>query len=72
MGLNDKTPVFPITVTFDDGDVWVFEDPEHIETSLEWFDSEDPDEGAVVTDASGRRVRLKVVALDIKVFELCP
>ena len=37
---------------------------------LEWFDSEDPEENATILDAQSRQVRLKIVALDVIVFEL--
>jgi hypothetical protein len=51
--------VFPICVRFEDGTTESYDDVESLETDLEVFDSESsPD--CEVTDALGRRVRLKV------------
>jgi hypothetical protein len=64
-------PEFPITVTFhEDGEKWVLESAHELASSLEWFDSDDPDENADVVDALGRRVRLKVEKLKVLQFEL--
>ena len=40
-----------------------------IMTHLEWFNSDDPDYCAKVTDANGKAVCLKVEALEIKVLK---
>ncbi len=67
------TPEFPITVTFhEDGEIWVLDSIAELACNLEWFDSDDPEENASVTDATGRPVRIKVENLDVLVFELQP
>ena len=62
-------PEFPVTVKFDDGEEWVLNDVEEVESSLVWFDSEDAEEEATVFDRFGRLVRLKVEALQLLIFE---
>jgi Fe-S-cluster formation regulator IscX/YfhJ len=48
-----------------------YEDLKELACNLEWFDSEDPEWGnSSILDAQGRAARLKVVALDVIVFEL--
>ncbi|WP_158305895.1 hypothetical protein [Anaeromyxobacter sp. Fw109-5] len=37
---------------------------------LEWFDSEDGDRSVRVTDARGRRLIVKIKALQVKVLEV--
>jgi len=65
----DADIVFPISIRFDDGVVEQFQSREDLELDLEYFDSEKaPD--CEVTDKLGRRVRLKVHALDIKELRL--
>lgn len=63
-------PEFPITVQFEDGDTWILESVEEVECSLEWFDTDAEGDAVRVTDKHGRRVRLKVDALRLIVFEL--
>jgi hypothetical protein len=64
-------PEFPIVVTFqEDGDKWVLESADELACSLEWFDSEDPEERAVVVDAKNRPVRLRVEKLKLISLEL--
>lgn len=66
-----KQPTFPVTVGFEeDGEEWTFDSIEEMACSLEWFDSDDPEENATVRDAHGRAVRIKVERLEVKVFEL--
>jgi len=61
-------PLFPISVRFEDGDVDKYEDCYALETDLEVFDSDlSPD--CEVTDALGRRVRLRV-GHDLQLEEL--
>jgi len=67
-----EKPVYPIRVVFDDGDVWRLDNRVEAESSLEWFDTDDPEHGAIIVDANDRRVRLKVVAHRLEVFELYP
>jgi hypothetical protein len=68
--LQDR-PLFPIKVHFfEDGDEWIFDDDADIAQNLEWFDSDDIEENASVTDRLNRPVRLKVEALSIIVLEL--
>jgi len=65
----DADVVFPISIRFDDGEVEEFQSREDLELDLEYFDSEKaPD--CEVTDKLGRRVRLKIHALDIKELRL--
>ena len=64
-------PEFPIKVLFqEDGEEWMLNDEEDIAVNLEWFNSDDPEERAIVTDNRGRPVRLKVEALDVLICEL--
>ena len=70
-GSSGHGPEFPIRVRFlDDGDLWELDDEVEAATSLEWIDSEDPEERVVVTDRRGRRVVLVVEKLEIRVCEL--
>ncbi len=65
------SPEFPIKVTFlEDSDVWVFDNEEEMACSMEWFDSDDPEEQAIVIDNQERPIRLKVQKLEIVCFEL--
>ena len=68
--LSEK-PTYPITVTFhEDGEVWVMKSERDLAFNLEWFDSNDPEERATVIDKYGRRVRLKIEKLELKLLEL--
>ena len=58
-------PEFPIVVKLSDGDEWRLANESEIPGTLEWFDTEDPEEDALVVDAKGREVSLKVVALEV-------
>ena len=61
----DADVVFPISIRFEDGEVEEFQNQEDLELDLEYFDSEEARD-CEVTDKLGRRVRLKVFALEIK------
>jgi len=62
----EEEPEFPITVTFPEmGKQWRFSTKQQLANHLEWFDSSDPDETAVIVDAKGRHVRVKVEALQL-------
>jgi len=64
-------PEFPIRVSFhEDDDVWVLDSFDELAFSLEWFDSNDPDENASVVDRKERAVRVKVERLELLRFEL--
>jgi hypothetical protein len=58
-------PTFPITVYFDDGTKWELRSPDALAYNLEWFDSDEGDDIQVL-DANGRRVSVKVEALELK------
>lgn len=64
-------PEYPIRVFFeDDGETWDFDNEKELASTLEWFDSEAPDEHAGVVDKLGRPVKLKVKELRVLLFEL--
>lgn len=68
--MSDK-PVFPIKVFFkEDGDEWILDNEDEIASSLEWFNSEDPEENTIVTDKNGNPVKLVIEKLEIKQLEL--
>jgi uncharacterized protein RhaS with RHS repeats len=71
-GLVMKTsPEYPIKVIFhEDNEEWLLDNEIEVATNLEWFDSEDPEERATVTDNQGRPVHLVVKELEIIVCEL--
>jgi len=57
---------YPLTVFFsEDGEEWVLENEVEVANNLEWFDSNDPNEKARVTDKDGRVVRLLVKNLEV-------
>lgn len=59
-------PKFPITVFFEEtGEEWVFADEIEAACTLEWFDSDDPEERASVHDSNNHPVRLKVCRLEV-------
>ena len=67
----ENSPRFPISVTFrEDGEVWVLDHIKELAMNLEWFDSNDPEEEAVVNDAENRDVVLVVEKLVVKEFKL--
>ena len=62
-----EKPQYPITVLFkEDGDKWVLDNEQELGNSLEWFNSNDPEEKAEVTDALGRNVEVIVEKLEVK------
>jgi hypothetical protein len=64
-------PKYPLTVKFEnDYEKLVFNDESETACTLEFFDSEDPDEKVTVTDASGQPVRLKVEMLEVLLCEI--
>lgn len=64
-------PQFPLTIFFEEeGEKCILEDEKDAACNLEWFDSDDPEEHAVVKDNQNRLVRLKVKELDVLVCEL--
>jgi hypothetical protein len=67
----DHAVEFPLTITYhSDSNVWTFESPDELLSSLPWFDSDDPAERASVVDARARLVRLKLQDGQLLVFEL--
>ncbi|MEH6434091.1 hypothetical protein [Massilia sp. DD77] len=64
------SPRFPVTITFDDGDVWILDDVGQIGTNLEYFDSEDEDDSLTIVDAFWRPIRVLVRDLQVLIFEL--
>lgn len=65
----DADVVFPISVTFENGEVEQYESVEDLELNLEDFDS-DVDVECRVVDGLGRPVRLKLKLLDVKELSL--
>ena len=64
-------PEFPIRIRFlEDGSEWILDNEIELANNLEWFNSDDPEEKAIVTDKQGRAVSLKVEELRIETFEL--
>jgi hypothetical protein len=64
-------PEFPITILIEeDGTEHVFDNPTELAITMEWFDSDDPEERARVTDAKGRAVHVKVTKLELLTLEL--
>ena len=62
-------PLFPLVIHEDDGDEELARDQLELETSLEYFDSDD-DTSVWVEDRLGRRVRVEVYQLSISRCEL--
>lgn len=60
-----ELPVFPLRVTFFDGETLELDDPSDAETTLEWFDSEDDTDHDLVEviDSAGRHVSLRIEKL---------
>lgn len=68
---GEKFPKFPITVHYyEEDEKIIIEKEDEVEGTLEYFDSEDPEENASVTDAKGREVLIKVEHLEVKAFSL--
>jgi hypothetical protein len=66
-----QIPKFPIKVFFtEDSTEWVLDNESELGSNLEWFDSRDPNEKAIVTDSNGNHVVLVVEKLVVKTFQL--
>jgi hypothetical protein len=64
-------PEYPIKVVFhEDNEEWLLNNETEVACNLEWFNSQDPDEEATVTDNQGRRVQLIVKEHKVLIFEL--
>ncbi|MBI3560328.1 MAG: hypothetical protein HY080_01230 [Gammaproteobacteria bacterium] len=69
----ENKPQFPLKVVFHETDEeWVLENENEAAFNLEYFDSDDKEERATVTDNLGRAVRLKIRKLEIVTCELKP
>ncbi|PRP94327.1 hypothetical protein [Enhygromyxa salina] len=68
--MSDRLPLFPIHVHFSDGNHWTLDTELELTQNLEWFDSDDPEEEAEVTDALGRRVSVKIECFRMLRLEL--
>lgn len=66
----DDRPEYPLAVRLGDGEVEIIADEDEACCNLEWIDTDDAEDPVVVTDARGRRVRLKIAALVIEICEL--
>ena len=65
--MDASEPVFPIKVLFkEDGREWILDSHHELACNLEWFDSRDPEENAVVTDKNGKPVVLVIEKLKVK------
>ena len=65
----DSDVTFPISVTFENGEVERYESVEDLELNLEDFDS-DVDVECRIVDSLGRPVRLKLKLLEVKELSL--
>ena len=61
----DSDVIFPVSVTFENGEVERYESVKDLEFNLEDFDS-DVDVECRVVDGLGRPVRLKLKLLEVK------
>ncbi len=61
--------IFPLSVTFENGEVELYESVEDLELNLEDFDS-DVDVECRIEDSLGRPVRLKLKLLKVKELTL--
>ncbi|QPB83532.1 hypothetical protein CWC22_011250 [Pseudoalteromonas rubra] len=62
----ENTPEYPICIVYEDEtENVVLANAIEVMTHLEWFDSDDPESYAQVTDAKNKAVSLKVEALEI-------
>ena len=69
--MNNQKPAFPLTVIFEeDGDKWILDNEQEAANNLEWFDSRNTDEKAIVTDSLGRKVNLVIEKLEVKLCEI--
>ncbi|WP_077284938.1 hypothetical protein [Cognaticolwellia aestuarii] len=66
----ENIPEYPISIDYaDDTESVVLANDMEVMTHLEWFDSEDSEYCAQVTDAKNKAVCLKVEALEIIVLK---
>ena len=56
---------FPIRVSYPDGEIEIFEDQVELESTLEWFDRSDVEEGFVVTNARGECIYVRIDGLRV-------
>jgi hypothetical protein len=63
-------PRYPLRFSWSDGDEDLVYDEASLLCDIEQFDSDDPDYDAVVTDALGRYVRLRMRPGTLMVLEL--
>jgi hypothetical protein len=61
--------LFPLTLVWDNGEVETYGDFGDLQCNLECFHS-DEDRDCILTDRKGRRVRLHMVTMDVRVLEL--
>ncbi|AZZ97450.1 hypothetical protein [Pseudoalteromonas sp. R3] len=62
----ENSPEYPICIVYEDEtENVVLANAMEVMTHLEWFDSDDPECCAQVTDAKNKTVSLKVEALEI-------
>jgi hypothetical protein len=62
----ENTPEYPICIVYEDEtENVVLANAMEVMTHLGWFDSDDPESCAQVTDAKNKAVSLKVKALEI-------
>lgn len=71
MVVKNEEPLYPITVHYTKEDEKIsFSNELELVSYLEFFDSEDPEEGIEVIDARARPVKLSVWGLELTVFSL--
>ena len=66
-----QQPEYPLLVAYTDGAKdELFNNEIEMVTSLEWFDSNDPEYNAVVIDKRGRKLQLVIRKLELVVLEI--
>lgn len=70
MNETNREAVFPLTVTFADGEKMEVRSVGEAERDLEWIDTDDAADPVTVLDHLGRPVHLKVEALRVVRLEL--
>lgn len=63
--MKGARPEYPLRVEIRGGNSYRFANEEELVTTLEWFDTDDPEYKAIACDQSGRRIHLKVERLEI-------
>lgn len=67
--MNQLEPRYPITVClYENNETLVCDNEIELVNELEWFDSEDETENAVVVDSLGRKLVLKIAYLKVVTF----